>query len=308
MKLEIIRNDSYNCFQNQVAAVARYYRTDYRMMMLELWGFIYNQDKDTIGERMGLIWMGELEYRKRLLSNFHGINFVNYKSILDIKNRTDGVKKNPIAFYVDSFDCEWLPFYRKQHRQHMCNIVDIDEFYCYCQDDYWNKKEYKLFKVDEIDKMSRELLVFSFETVNGLCKYKMNEAIAEAIRRYDEKQCLKKMRLFVEDFSKNFDFDKEIPEGDPVCSKAIMYLKGLGDDKKNLLEFFDFLNSTFHADVSEAKQILDEQTKKFYSIRNYLIKTYFGKKEIHREIIKKELESILAHEYKLYEYFVNLRV
>ncbi len=118
--------------------------------------------------------------------------------------------------------------------------LDIDEFYCYCQDDYWNKKEYKLFKVDEIDKISRELLVFSFETVNGLCKYKMNEAIAEAIRRYDEKQCLKIMRLFVEDFSKNFDFDKEIPEGDPVCSKAIMYLKGLGDDKKICLNFLIF--------------------------------------------------------------------
>lgn len=307
MKLEIIRNDTYNCFQNQVAAVARYYQTDFRMMMLELWGFIYNQEKDTIGERMGLIWMGKLEYRKKLLSNFHGINFVSYKSILDIEDRTFVVKKNPIAFYIDSFDCEWLPFYHKQHRQHMCNIVDIDESYCYCQDDYLDKKEYKIFGINTINKISKDILLFYREAEIKQSKDEINGAVAEAIRRYDENNCLEKMQLFVEDFGKNFDFDKEIPKGDPVCSNSIMYLKGLGDDKKNLFEFFEFLNSTFGTHVGEVKQILDEQAKKFYSIRNYLIKSYFSNR-INREIIKSELESVLDYERKLYEYFVNLHI
>lgn len=306
MELKINRKDTYNCFQNQVVAVAKYYQTDYRMMLLELWGFTYDYRQDKLGERMGLFWNGNLNYRKDLLSKFHGISFERFSDVSDIKNIENIVRNNPVAFYTDSFNCEWLPFYRKQHRQHLCNIVRIDENFFYCQDDYINTMPYIKVPRQEIEMIANDILLFSNGEKKKCSKDKIRKALAYAVDLYSETKSMQNMKMFVEDFPNDFDIDKEMPNEDPISSKVIMYLKCLGDDKQNMLDLFSFINHILQLDINTVQNILFTQSTKLYKIRNYLIKRCFGSKIIDRNLLARELKEILICEQRLYEFIMEL--
>lgn len=306
MRLEIEKKNTYNCFQNLIAAIAKYYQTDFRMMMLELWGFVYNREFSFFGDRMGLIWNGNLNYRRKLLSIFHGIDFDRCTSISEIDNIHNVVNVNPVAFYLDSFECDWLPFFHKQHRSHLCNIVKVDAKYYYCQDEYLSKGTYKRFTIHGIERMSKGFLIFRKKQGNLNVKKHIKGAINDAIDKYDKEQCLKNLDLFIHDFLEEFDLSQEVKGNNVVESKTIMYLKCLGEDKKNMFEFFEYLSDVLRLDITKARFYLYEQSKIMLNIRNYLIKEYFCKREISCKLLERELERFLLHEKGLYDFISKL--
>lgn len=305
MKLEIKNNKTYNCMQNLIAAVAHNGNRDYRMMMLELWGFRYEKSNQNFGERLGLSWSGNLEYRRKLLLDFHGISMEWKYKISDIQDLGSYVENNPVAFYTDSYDCEWLPFYHKQHRSHLCNIVSAEDNICYCQDEYTVDSNYKEFAKDSI--LYSRALVFNYENQKNIFDSQIVYALQQKKEKYDKENCLIQIRKFAEDFIKEFDIATEVKEGeDIVASKLIMYLKNLGDDRSNLSQFFEYCNVYMPCDYMKINKLLFEVSKCYNMLRNYIIKIYFAKMEIDNDIIKRIIEQICRCEYEIYTFIKEM--
>lgn len=289
--------------QNLIAAVAHNGNRDYRMMMLELWGFRYEKSNQNFGERLGLSWSGNLDYRRKLLLDFHGISMEWKYKISDIQDLGSYVENNPVAFYTDSYDCEWLPFYHKQHRSHLCNIVSVEDNICYCQDEYLLGSDFVEFNKQSI--MENQVLVFEYKAQPSIYAKDIKEEVYNRIMEYERDDTINHIVQFAEDFVNEFNIMREVTEGeDIIASKLIMYLKNLGDDRSNLCQFFEFCNNYMSFDCSSIKNILLELSKQYYLIRNNIVKVYFSKNFYDKKHVANSMKIICKLEEQVY-YTIN---
>ena len=126
-EVHINTNSSFNCFQRILCSLARFWERDFQMNLLETWGFKYISENEMFDDKLGLYWEKQFEWRQHLLNKFHGIDFYKLntadKDNLDIKV---DLSKEAVVFFLDTFECPWLPFYQKIHRQHCCLLVNAD--------------------------------------------------------------------------------------------------------------------------------------------------------------------------------------
>lgn len=130
-------NNTYNCVQDIVYTLSRFYQCDYQMLLLESWGFQYNESAGRLSTRLKFAWEGNFKRREYLLSKFHGISFVydsNDISYLDKMNSY--LEQERIGIYWDSFYCKWLPSYQKMHGGHLCLVTDYDGENLFCIDQF----------------------------------------------------------------------------------------------------------------------------------------------------------------------------
>lgn len=279
MQLPMIKCDTYNCFQFLIVTVAKYYKRDYRLMMLELWGFSYDKTVDsTIGEKLKLCWSGRTKRRKQLL-RYHGIDFnINY--VADTIGFINGnIKKGPIAVFVDSFVCPWVPFYQKMHRSHAFFLLrcDVDSYYVfdqYCHDTKINKGFIK----------NNVISIITFNQ-NEADLYDIKDKIRENLREWKE-YGFSQYAAFVEDMEHSFSTEKEIGE-DPTESKLVMHLKNLSEDRLNFIEAVEFFEEAFRGDLSVVKKIFQEISIKYQKLRAYIIKYFFYKKYHRKKLLQK---------------------
>ena len=124
--LERANKEQYNCFQFLISTIAKHFSVDYRLMMLELWGFSYKlSEQSCIGDKLSLCWNGKLAERNELLG-YHNFGFeLIDKDCDNLSQLIDNLLiDSPVAVYIDSFVVPWVPFYQRIHRAHALFILD----------------------------------------------------------------------------------------------------------------------------------------------------------------------------------------
>lgn len=308
MKLNMVHKESYNCLQDFVASAAGYYECRYAMMQLELWGFKYQNEGKNIGEKLGLVWNGKLEERKRILKKFHGLelNYVEGKNIRELQKI---VEHFPTAFYIDSYECEWLPFYQKQHRRHICNIVNLEGKMFVLQDETCQKDQVIRMPSAEILQKAGEFIIVkkNKDKEINVNSHMLKEEMDIACQRYKKNKMGEQLFCFALDLKSNFNLWEELPQGmDPVASKLLMYLKCLGDDRCNLIEVFEYYSMYGREDLMNINSCLLKLSQNYYMLRNYVLKYFFLDRQPDKEVISRKVDEIIGLEIELYQYVSEL--
>lgn len=310
-EVKLKHKDRYNCFQNIIYTMSSFYNTNYQMMMLELWGFKYNYSAcGAIGDKLSLCWLGNLTTRSELLEKYHGFGF-DYKKSKEnlIGEISNSLKISPVGVYIDSFICDWVPFYRKQHRGHICLLLGEEENKYLFIDGFCMENEIKSIDKIFIEKNCKDYVTFyKNDSTEVHCSYYFTE-INKVIRTCLDNNMFEQYEKFIYDMINKLDLSVEICDNnDPIQSKLIMYLKNISDDRFNFIEALEYIERNTNLILTEPKEYLLNISKGFEMLRAYLIKCSFTRREPDHLKIKLELSNIIEMEKKLFCYLSEIKL
>ena len=298
-QLQPINKDTYNCFQFLTTTIAKFYNCDYRLMMLELWGFMFDSTVNgTIGDKLKLCWNFRTERRKHLL-NYHGMSFdIIITQGLDIEQFVhEKLSDCPVAVYIDSYICSWVPFYQKLHRPHALFILDENADTYIFLDQYF--KDNEMNKIDKEFVQSNASSIVIFEPTSKGSDIEIDNSVKESIVNW-EQYGFCQYESFISDMKNNFNVEVEITS-DPVASKLIMYLKNISEDRMNFIEAVNLFEEYFQSDLSTVKNHLTDIARRYEKLRAYIIKCAYSHRGHKTEIIANELDQIYLSERFIYE-------
>lgn len=304
--IQKIDNMKYSCFHYGLAEIANYYHRDYQMVFLELWGFFYSENNNrTIGENLDLYWINEDGRRERILNEFHQIR---YKKVSNqgrseefIEKMNEEIEKSPFVAYLDAFDCEWLPFYQKQHLNHSIVICgSCEEAFLFF--DQYTKETLTLSK-NFVKNHCNEFYSFEKKIQKEFSYQFLRDEFRNGIGIFDGRQMLKQLKQFIEDMKYRLDLQEEIIKEDPTKSLLVMKLKYLSEDRYNLVEALEYIESKTSHNLIEAKNTLVELGALYDHIRSYIVKSAYLIKGLNHNVFDEQLCKLLELETKLYELF-----
>jgi len=298
-KIQPVSKETYNCFQFLAATVARFFNCDYRLMMLELWGFLYDEKSGgTISDKLKLCWNYKTKKRSQLLS-FHGLSFeiIASEKINTLQYIYDYFEQSPVAVFIDSFDCPWLPFYRKLHRPHALLITNKEIETFSFLDQYSSKSSVQEVATGFVESNTANLIVFT-RNENELA-FTLRDEIAIRLDEW-EQYGFSHYEKFVSEMKNTLDISTEIYDN-PAASKLIMHLKNLAEDRTNFIEALDLFEERLSIDLRPAKSSLCDIATNYEKLRAYIIKCAFSKRTHKPEIVANALDSIYLSEQKVYE-------
>lgn len=284
-----------NCFQFLAVKSAEAFGCDYRLMMLELWGFEYDiSTPPIIGNRLGLCWKSKLENRRNLL-NYHNISFDIYDFNTNILKAllTKKTDNQMIAVYIDSYNCPWLPFYMNIHRSHAFFITYIGNNSYIIFDQYSNG-----LKIDETFLINNADKIIVFFKQYCQKKNDIMDFLSDSIKKWEDKY-FSDYRQFAFDMKNILDIKKEIPD-EPISSNLIMYLKNLSEDRINFIETISLIENVYGFDLSYLKCVLASISEEYNKIRLHLVKMSYLSKIHSLDKITKSVNKILELEHSVY--------
>lgn len=316
MKIEILKEKGSNCFVNLIISIANYWNVEYKLMYLELIGFSYkiNNSSKNIGENMQLCWEGDLKERNRLLENYHGIHIEYFdKTLWDNKCSKEWIDNHIVAIYVDGYECEWLPFYKKLHRQHICLIVEKKEEGYLLDDEYLEAPKY--MEKEKIQFIQSGFIIFEkIVNKNKIEIENIKKELRHRISIWYNNDSKDKLLNFSSDIKGKLDLTKEVSDNkDPFSSRLFMYLKNIGDDKKRIADMFVFLQLKTGENYDEIVNKFNQLSEEYLKFRSYLIKLLFLGKKID-DLVKIKIDAIIKAEmeiekwiesYSNYNFFEN---
>lgn len=298
-QIQPVYKDTYNCFQFLTASIANFYNCDYRLMMLELWGFAYDNAVDgIIGDKLKLCWNFRTDRRKHLL-NYHGLSFdIIIQQKLNIGQLIySNLCQCPVAVYVDSYDCPWVPFYQKLHRPHTLFILDKESEEFIFLDQYSSNSTINKINIEFIESNATSIIIFKIEKRDR--NSTMSELIIENLNEWN--QCgFSLYESFISDMKNNLKIENEIID-DPVASKLIMYLKNLSEDRINFIEAINLFEEHFSINLNMVKTYLTDIAARYEKLRAYIIKCAFSHRNHKIETIASELDQIYSFERLVYD-------
>jgi hypothetical protein len=166
MKLEIpIKYDNaYNCVDNLVVAIAKWWNKEYALMSAEAWEFSYKPIKldnsETIGNNVTLNERSNYDY----LLEYHGIKttYIEAKDYLEVLEviKSELSQNRPVVIYMDTYWCHWYSeLYKELHRPHFCLVTDMDDKGLFISDIQMANKG-AILPIDEFMKGFRSYVTF----------------------------------------------------------------------------------------------------------------------------------------------------
>ena len=298
-QLSPVNKNSYNCFQFLVTTIANFLNCDYRLMMLELWGFLYDEATDgTIGDRLRLYWNSKTDKRKHLL-NFHGLSFdIIPIQAFDAKEMIcENLERGPVAVYIDSFNCSWVPFYQKIHRPHALFVLDSKSDKFIFLDQYSNSIKKNEIDLEFTNANVTDIIIF--KESKKLPKISIKNAINDHLNDW-EQYGFSNYKTFVFEMKNCFDISNEI-NSDPVASKLVMLLKNLADDRKNFIEAIDLFEECLMINLDLTKACLIDISTRYEKLRAYFLKCAISNRVPKPKLIADELDNIYLIERQIYE-------
>lgn len=291
----IIDEKILNCFHFLAVHAAKRLGCDYRLMMLELWGFKYEVEHPPIvGERLGLCWNSKLDTRKKLL-NYHGLTFDTYQFNESICQHILGMMDEDkiVAIYIDSYNCEWLPFYKNMHRNHALILTHTSDEVFIAKDQYSS-----CIKLDMnfVELYAQKVIVFQ-KLVNptkaDIKDYLCDKLYSWDVHYFDE------YNKFKYDMENILDIKKEII-GEPISSKLVMHLKNLADDRRCFTETISLLEEVYFVGCTSMRNLLISISDEFEKIRMHIVKCSYLAKRPSPQKISESLEKIINCEKMIY--------
>lgn len=136
MKLPIYVYDdqSTNCLDNTIRAVAVWSKRDWELMCMTLWK--YNFHRINFQELNKGVKYTQFDYTNTeetlyLLEKYHAIKTNKHSYYFD-KTKDEIIKElkrgMPVTIYIDSYYCPWFkPKYKRVHSTHFCLVIGIDD-------------------------------------------------------------------------------------------------------------------------------------------------------------------------------------
>lgn len=297
-KVEAVNKGTYNCFQFIVATMAKFFCCEYHMVMLELWGFKYNiKINGNIGSRLGLCWAGEIDRRKELLQRYHGLQLsiteLDGEVILESINKK--LTTGPLSVYLDSYECYWLPFYKKQHRLHTVILTDKGSDTYSFIDQYSDTSLNSELEFTFIETNCKQVVEFNYYPA-GIVQDEYLLEIINCINIFERRDTLKNFKAFSQDMKNELSISNEITDNDPIASKLVMYLKNLTDDRINLIEAVGYIESKTGISLGNSKELLYAIAQKYDMLRSYIIKCAFTKRNPDKDRISSKIDEIYESE------------
>ncbi len=294
--IEVDDITKYNCIHYGISRIADNLCKDYQMVFLELWRFKYSSDPTKkIGENLDINWLDCDQRRDYLLKKFHGfytktvkISSINVKVI---------VQKQPIMAFVDAFDCDWLPFYRKHHIKHTIIVYSINKDDIYFYDQYVQMRDKRKMNDTYFSKICKEVVLFYCN--NNDIQISEGDYFKEIVRSaeiYVQNNSEKNLALFVSDMMEKFHLVHEINKEDATSSALIKCLKYIGEDRYNMVNTFIYLERKFGWNFERIKKSLWEIFKKYDELRFYLLKNVYIKGSVEKHHLYHLLKSIQEKE------------
>lgn len=305
--VEMKCNEHYNCLQNVICSMARFYHTSYSMMMLELWGFKYDkQGKGSIGDKLSLPWFGEFARRNYFLETFHGMNFHVISVKQDVCNEIHAkLVESPVGCYLDSYYCEWTSYYKVQHREHIVLIIEEKEDSFIAIDDTCQQGETLNIEKSYIEEHCIHYLVFDKTQPNLTIDYK--KQMRALVKHIDEAKMFEQYKDFITDMVENLDLSKElVDQNNPVTARLFMLMKNIADDRINFTEGLEYIQQYIPFNVAKVNEDLLQISHLYEKIRAYIIRCSYLKRKPDVDIIKKEFTTILNLELNVYTELKNI--
>lgn len=302
----IIRNNRYNCIQNIIANVAKFYGYEYRLMFINSWGFYYKRDNNLFNDSSLLSSYGYgfinilKKFCKINIEKFSISSIVNFKATL-MEELNHGY---PVILYIDGFYCKWNHAFMKFHVDHYILIIGFDDNNnsINCIDPYCSDKVQYL----EIEQQYLDTY-FTIRFSNYFTNMKNDILsfieISLEKKTSTESYYFKMLNEFLEDIQK---LDLEISN---ICdsSNDVLYsssflrnIKAIGDSRYNYVEMLSYLEEEYYVDFSYFKGEISRIGNMWESLKQVTIKGAILKSS--NAIISKlqmNITKIIEKEYRI---------
>jgi len=271
--LQPYNKETYSCVQDMVYTISKFYECDYQMLLLESWGFKYDNKQNKLSERLKFAWQGDLSRREYLLSKYHGILFKYKHEQSYMNNIFNYIDETRLGVYWDTFDCEWLPSYKKAHGGHFCIVTNYDDNYVYCIDQF-SKCCNDIVVPVRLLSCNKGFIVIKKNTHSD--EYKVSEYIDElskTAKDFKDKGCLDQCKMFLCDIqNKDMLYDELFVNDDPNSSKFLLQLKYIANDKLNFIEVLNYIEERTALRLDESINILFDLNQQYNRLRMMVMK------------------------------------
>ena len=285
LNIKLSYEAAYDCFENLIPPIARWYGKDYELMSMHSWGFRYRPSPKNHGELFSRSFDSGTYPNLEYLGKFHGIQLIHhtklcFDSMINIiKSELDTQK--PVIIFNDLYWCPWYTSrYKIMHGGHYCLAIGYEDDGIYVIDSQY-ASDGALLPFDDFRMGFGDFfLCNSLEVYEKEFDWKelLRSSIADSTMFSGPNNMFDALKLFSNDILDKLNLIDEMKEYQdiPSASGIVSKLASIGKKRKQYSLALSFLSKKyqiFDLDILSRKFI--ELSNKWSMIFGLLIKAYY---------------------------------
>lgn len=270
----------YNCMESSINDILRWKLISFEKALIKKWTFkfIHDDTIKTAGDRLYVETLSETAQRYK---KYCGIDSKLYekesgKDFFEIIENEISEERPLIAFY-DTYNCPWFVHYHKQHSNHFCTVVGIDEKNVYCIDSEPVEKN-GVIERSEFAQGCNSIITLKFNNVDSVysdLKSVLRESISGlSDRTFDDLRCFA-------DCFKNMNMEMET-NGSNYIYEIPIYFKTLSiyGSRYQFGRFIEYLQKFYDADILKyLSNRFNKISFEWASVKTLICKAIYSNKE-----------------------------
>ncbi|MCT4686733.1 hypothetical protein [Vallitalea sp.] len=309
LDIKPIHEDLYDCLQNTVLTIAKYWDIDPTMMFANIWGIGINtkygnsnlSDKIQIGYHKD-VWNALEKYNGIKITSIkptsNKLEFKQVKKFIHEQNK----KKKIVAICIDISTCPWMPDYSGIRYPHYIIVRGFKNNNIIGVDPSGSKNEIELYPMNGLKNGYSYLI---FEKVHSE-SMELLEILSPLYERNNNKRWIKSIIELSQEIQK-IDYDKEVGNAILTNNIPILFkLSNISNNRINIAKFFMYLNSIFkYEELAELANMFNKIRNKWNIVKTLMIK-YFTDKDTSSIVrTSKVLENIAQLENDTFDLLVK---
>lgn len=307
MILKIDNNDNkyLTCYEKPLVTALCYLKKDYIMMFSSSWNFSYTSQNKEIKQNYEM-WNLLKSLEKNLNVSVKICDHLEPASIVKHINEL-----TPVISYVDTYYCQWLPTYQKQHSHHYVLIVGYSKDSFLCFDKY--SKEMLEISFTEYEKACGECVLI--ENKNNYDFFKEKEIFKTFISdlllyNNEEYNMFKNMHNFSSYILNDFNLYEAVKDYKDVRSATIfIWLNSICTGRKKYSLFLKNIKEKIkEIEIDKCISGLDDIYNRWYEIIITMLTASYRNKNLddkRKENIARKIEDIAKIEFEIYSELIN---
>lgn len=263
-------NNNRDCLFYCIEQICNNFEGNYEMVLLAGWKFGYEEGK-TIGESLEYGNIDNIQRIGKLLYKYHKIK-MKLRQYSNVDVIDDYMKMGiPVVLRCDTYWCEWLPYYNKQHGKHSLLVQKKDCVGYFFEDQFCD--EARKIDKDFIEKHCFEIIAFIKDAEApqvGISSYQ--EEIKRCADFYEVNKGGTQHKQFIYDLVHSFSIENEIEGKDILQSAFIKHLSFLAEDRKSMILGIQYIQLITKSTYEIIIQKLHELVNAYNELKIYIIK------------------------------------
>ena len=300
----------FSCFdKNIILPLCRYWEVDATTYFMDYLLIRYTPAEDTFLGNRNLYFGSDLKYE--LLEKYAGIKRNRImvtgenKRYCCEKINEAVLKGQPVGVLLDSFYCDWNPYYHNMHRDHAILLIDYEEQKneYRCIDGYLTEEIQSIKPDDIFQGIYRVYLFEKKETADVYEIDDVKEIIGKSLLRGGEESTLKSFRLLKENILRVdcFENDKQTVK-ELERAYFMLRLRQICWNMRNVAELLRAERTNSNMQFSETlSNKLMEQVGMWERVIKYIAKAFYSNKSKEYLIsAAKVMDEIIDNEQQIY--------